>query len=151
MFKKFFKKKEEINIDEVFITFRVKKHIEKDFETIGKEYIEGNITDKEFFVDNDEINDYFYDLLKGTEHTFISQYCMANILITYQNREEFLDSRDLCKLFIESGYKNFKDYEFYIVWKDNLNKKQTYLDNLKITERLFLYELHYSLKNNFIY
>ena len=38
MFKKFFKKKEEINIDEVFITFRVKKHIKKDFKTIGEEY-----------------------------------------------------------------------------------------------------------------
>ena len=50
MFKKFFKREEEINIDEVFITFRVKKHIKKDFETIGEEYIEGKITDKEFFV-----------------------------------------------------------------------------------------------------
>ena len=52
MFKKFFKKKEEINIDEVFITFRVKKHIKKDFKTIGEEYIDGKIIDKDFFVDN---------------------------------------------------------------------------------------------------
>ncbi len=141
MFNKFFKKDKEINIDEVFITFRVKKHIKKDFETIGEEYIEGKITDKEFFVDNDEINDYFYDLLKGKEHTFISQYCMANILITYEDREEFLEAKNLCKWFIESGYKNFKDYEFYMVWKDNLNNLQIYFDNLEIIERLVLYEL----------
>lgn len=140
MFKKFFKK-EEINRDEVFITFRVKKHLKKNFETIGEEYLNGKITNKEFFVDNDEINDYFYDLLKGTEHTFISQYCMANILITYEDREDFLEAKGLCKWFIEGGYKNFKDYEFYMVWKDNLNNKQTYFDNLEIIDRLMLYEL----------
>ena len=82
MFKKFFKKKEEINIDEVFITFRVKKHIKKDFKTIGEEYIDGKIIDKDFFVDNDEINDYFYDLLKGTEHTFIIPISPIQIITT---------------------------------------------------------------------
>ena len=63
-----------------------------------------------------------------------------------QIKEPILGIKNICL-----PDKNFKDYEFYIVWKDNLNKKQAYLDNLEIIERLFLYELHYSLKNNFIY
>ena len=77
----------------------------------------------------------------GTEHIFRSEYCLANILINYEDREEFLKTKSLCKWFIETGYKNFKDYEFYIVWKDNLNKTQIYFDNLDIINRFILYEL----------
>jgi len=141
MFKRLFKRDKELHQDEVLITYRVKKHLKKDFKVIGNEYITGEITHKDFFVENHEINEYFYDLLRGTKHTFKSQFCWANILIEYENRDEFNDAKNLCKWFINSGYKNFEDYHFLIVWKDNLNNTQVYFDDLEIIERLMLYQI----------
>ncbi len=124
---KFFREINSNDYHNIMITYILKKHIDKSIEEIENQYFEEKITNDEFFLEDDNLMDYFQDLLAGDLNRIQSMYCRGIFLIHYNDLENFNKGVELAEWFMNFGIKNFDRYNFYIVCENNYNEITTFL------------------------
>ena len=124
---KFFSEINSNDYHNIMITYILKKHINKSIQEIENQYFEEKITNDEFFLEDENLMDYFQDLLVGDLHRIQAMYCRGIFLIHYDDLENFNESVTLAEWFMKFGIKNFDKYHFYIVCENNYNETTTFL------------------------